>query len=381
MVYRIPKFLQDFLANSDVKINGTRPWDIQLHNPAAIGKIMTRGTLGIGESYMDGWWDCAALDECTTRIFRQNDHFKLNRWDTLPFLFDLLKSRLLNLQSKRRAFQVGEQHYDIGNDIFTAMLDENMIYSCGYWEYANNLDGAQLDKLDMVCQKLKLSAGETLLDIGCGWGGLAIHAAKHYGVSVVGLTVSREQQKLAQQKCVGLPIEIHLQDYRQMQGQFDKIVSVGMFEAVGPRNFKTYFDTVQRLLKPDGLFLLHTIGNKKSGKPNDPWLDRYIFPNGFIPSRTDIVNALDSEFMIEDWHNFGHDYDRTLMAWLERFNAAWPQLSKNYSERFRRMWWFYLMTSAAYFRSRRGYLWQLVISHAQMQNNYRSVRFNAITKP
>ena len=381
MGYRIPKFLQDFLAHSDVKINGTRPWDIQIHNPDAIGQIITRGTLGIGESYMDGMWDCAALDECATRIFLQGDNFKFNRWSTLPFLFDLLKNRLLNLQSKRRAYQVGEQHYDIGNDIFAAMLDEHMIYSCGYWECANNLDGAQLDKMDMICQKLKLSAGETLLDIGCGWGGLAAHAAKHYGVSVVGLTISREQQKLAQQKCADLPIEIHLQDYRQLQGQFDKIVSVGMFEHVGQRNYKTYFDTVQKLLKPDGLFLLHTIGHKTPNTPHDPWLNRYIFPNGFLPSRVDIVNALDNDFMIEDWHNFARDYDRTLMAWLERFNAAWPHLRNNYSERFRRMWVFYLTTSAAYFRSRRGYLWQMVISHAQNPTNYRSVRFNTVVKP
>ena len=249
-----------------------------------------------------------------------------------------------------------------------------MSYSCGFWQKADTLEQAQVDKLDMICKKLQLKPGEKLLEIGCGWGGLARHAAKNYGVEVLGITISQEQQKLAQQRCQGLPVEIRLTDYRDLDGQFDKIVSVGMFEHVGEKNYPIYFDTVNRLLKDDGLFLLHTIGIYKTIHRVDPWIDKYIFRNGKLPSAEQIAGVLNKRMVIEDWHNFGQDYALTLLAWWDRFEEAWPELSQKYSQRFYRMWKYYLMSCAGFFKSRQGQLWQIVLTKRDRLETYRSIR-------
>jgi cyclopropane-fatty-acyl-phospholipid synthase len=257
---------------------------------------------------------------------------------------------------------VGEKHYDIGNDLYEKMLDSRMIYSCGYWKDAQNLDEAQENKLELTCRKLKLAAGQKVLDIGCGWGGTARYMAEHYGVEVVGATISQAQAELARTRCAGLPVEILLMDYRDLKGRFDKIVSIGMFEHVGPKNYRTYFSKVSELLKEDGLFLLHTIGSNTSAISTDPWIERYIFPNGVIPSAQQISAAFEGCFVMEDWHNFGSYYDQTLMAWRENFDRAWPELKQSYDERFRRMWDYYLASCAASFRARDNQLWQIVLS-------------------
>ena len=271
-------------------------------------------------------------------------------------------ARLFNLQSKKRAWIVGKEHYDLGNDLFTRMLDPQMQYSCAYWKDAERLEDAQIAKLRLICEKLQLKPGMRVLDIGCGWGGLAQFMAQNYAVSVVGVTISAEQQKHAQQRCLGLDVDIRLQDYRDLNDQFDRIVSVGMFEHVGPKNYDTYFTVVDRNLKPDGLFLLHTIGSRRTDHNVDPWIDRYIFPNGCLPSVRQIANASESHFVMEDWHNFGADYDKTLMAWYERFLASWPEIADNYSERFKRMFSYYLNACAGAFRARDIQLWQVVFS-------------------
>jgi cyclopropane-fatty-acyl-phospholipid synthase len=369
-----PRVLRELAAMSGVRFNGISPWDIQVHDEEVYRRILTTGSLGFGESYMDGLWNSLALDEMFYRLLSANVEEKLVGWARLRLLGEALRQRLFNLQSSQRAFQVGEQHYDIGNDVFEAMLDSSMSYSCAYWHNADDLEQAQQDKLDMICRKLELEPGEKLLEIGCGWGGLARHAAEHYGVEVVGVTVSKEQQQLAQARRAGLPVSIELMDYRELKGQFDKVVSVGMFEHVGKKNYPVYFDAVSRLMKDDGLFLLHTIGIYKTTGTVDPWLDKYIFPNGKLPSAAQIATVLNDRFLIEDWHNFGQDYDRTLMAWWERFGAAWPTLEHKYGERFYRMWKYYLMCCAGVFRSRQGQLWQLVLSKRTRSQTYRSVR-------
>jgi cyclopropane-fatty-acyl-phospholipid synthase len=269
---------------------------------------------------------------------------------------------------------VGKEHYDIGNDLFRAMLDPYMQYSCGYWKQAETLEQAQQDKLKMICEKLQLKPGMSLLDIGCGWGGLAQYAAENYGVSVHGVTISAEQQKLAQERCRGLDVEILLQDYRDLNRQFDRIVSVGMFEHVGPKNYDTYFSVAARNLKPDGLFLLHTIGSNQTDLNVDAWIDKYIFPNGCLPSVRHIAEASEGRFVMEDWHNFGADYDRTLMAWFDNFKRAWPALSGHYSERFERMFTYYLNACAGAFRSRNIQLWQVVFSPTGVEGGVRVYR-------
>ncbi|ODU49510.1 MAG: cyclopropane-fatty-acyl-phospholipid synthase [Thiobacillus sp. SCN 63-374] len=369
-----PAILRELTAEAGISINGDAPWDIQVFDDDVYRLVLTKGSLGFGEAYMDGMWECDRLDQLFHRLLSGHAEEKIDNWSRLRLLGEILRHSLFNLQSSQRAFQVGEQHYDIGNDVFEAMLDPSMSYSCGYWHNAAGLADAQQKKLDMICRKLELQPGERLLEIGCGWGGLAHFAAQHYGVEVVGITVSKEQQKLARKRCAGLPVSIELMDYRDLSKKFDKVVSVGMFEHVGPKNYAAYFDTVHRTLKDDGLFLLHTIGSAVTSPKTDAWIDKYIFPNGKLPSAREITSVLERRFLIEDWHNFGPDYDRTLMAWWDNFELAWPGLQEKYGERFYRMWKYYLMSCAGFFRSRQGQLWQLVLSKTERQQVYRSVR-------
>ncbi|MCM2543556.1 cyclopropane fatty acyl phospholipid synthase [Burkholderia glumae] len=369
-----PAILDELLRRAGVTIGGPRAWDLQVHDARAYRRVLASWSLGLGEAYLDGQWDCDRLDVLFAKLLRADLDGAATGVARLRLAAGHLRHRLFNLQSQARAFQVGERHYDAGNDVFEAMLDSRMIYSCGYWEHATDLEQAQIDKLDMLCRKLRLRPGETLLDIGCGWGGLAKFAAERYGVEVTGVTVSRQQLALAQARCHGLPVRLLLRDYRELQGRFDKIVSVGMFEHVGQKNYATYFDTVQRLLAPEGVFLLHSIGVASETAGTDPWIDRYVFPNGKLPSARQIAGAVEGRFIIEDWHNFGPDYDRTLMAWWDRFEAAWPMLRARYGQRFYRMWKYYLLCCAGFFRSRQGQLWQLVLTHPERAQTYRSVR-------
>lgn len=369
-----PALLVELISEAGIRFNGDNPWDIQVHDEDLYRRVMTKGSLGFGEAYMDGLWDCEQLDKMFTRLLCHDINDRIRGWTKARLLFDFIRYRFFNLQSSKRAFQVGEQHYDTGNDVFKAMLDPTMSYSCGYWANADTLEKAQLAKLELICRKLELKPGERLLDIGCGWGGLDRYAAEHYGVEVMGITVSKEQQQLAREYCTGLPISIELMDYRELEGKFDKVVSVGMFEHVGPKNYVQYFNTVQRLMEDDGLFLLHTIGDHATSPHTDAWIDKYIFPNGCLPSALQLTDALEGRFLIEDWHNFGQDYDRTLMAWWDNFDAAWPKLKNHYDHRFYRMWKYYLMSCAGNFRSRQGQLWQLVLSKRGRQTIYRSLR-------
>ncbi|MBP8150392.1 MAG: cyclopropane fatty acyl phospholipid synthase [Limnohabitans sp.] len=360
------------LASADIRVGGQRPWDMQVHHPDTFDRILTRGSLGLGESYVDGWWDCAQLDEFITRILRARLDEQVGR---AGWLWASLKARLTNLQSQHRAWQVGEMHYDLGNDLYEAMLDPSMAYSCAYWPAAQTLAQAQEAKLDLICQKLQLKPGMTLLDIGCGWGSLMFFAAQHYGAHCVGLTISKEQAKLGAEKAQNLPVRFELADYRQFnpdsEQRFDRIASVGMFEHVGHKNYRAYFEMARRSLQDEGLFLLHTIGKNRAGAGIDPWIEKYIFPNGVLPSASEIAYYSEDAFVMEDWHNFGEDYDKTLMAWHARFEAAWPALKDRYGDRFYRMWCYYLQCCAGTFRARDNQLWQVVLSPSGHAGGYR----------
>jgi cyclopropane-fatty-acyl-phospholipid synthase len=369
-----PRALARLVQAADVRLNGERPWDIQVRNPELYERVLSRGSLGFGESYMDGDWESERLDETFCRLLTACLDSKIKGVAKLQFLVLFLRNLLLNRQSRKRAFQVGEHHYDIGNDVYSAMLDSTMSYSCGYWKDAEDLEQAQFAKLRLICDKLELRSGERLLDIGCGWGALARFAAQGYGVEVTGITVSKEQRRLALERCAGLPVRIELMDYRDLDGCFDKVASVGMFEHVGPKNYSSYFATVKRVMAVDGLFLLHTIGNYDHLHTTDAWIDKYIFPNGYIPSARQLSRAIEQDFILEDWHNFGQDYDTTLMAWWRNFDAAWPRLADRYGERFYRMFKYYLHACAGYFRSRQGQLWQLILSKRGRRQIYRSIR-------
>lgn len=363
--------MASLLEGTDVKINGDRPWDLQVNDERFYRRVLAEGSLGFGEAYMDGWWDCERLDEMMTRILSAG----LNREVVARVLaFDIVRAKLLNLQNKRRAFTVGKEHYDIGNDLYARMLDSRMIYSCGYWKRADTLEEAQAAKLDLTARKLRLQPGMRVLDIGCGWGGAARYMAEHYGCEVVGVTISRSQVAYAAEHHKDLPIDIRFQDYRDLNESFDRIYSIGMFEHVGVKNYDTFMKTARRLLADDGLLLLHTIGNSRTVHQGDPWISRYIFPNAMLPSATQISEAAEERFIMEDWHNFGADYDTTLMHWAANFDEAWPELREQYGDRFYRMWKFYLLSCAAGFRSRNHQLWQIVFSPHGVPGGYETVR-------
>ncbi|MDO8512359.1 MAG: cyclopropane fatty acyl phospholipid synthase [bacterium] len=370
---KLKGFVAELLASVDVKIDGDRPWDIRVHDERLYRRVASSGNLGLGEAYMDGWWDCEAIDELINRILR-GDLAKKVRQD---IGMDLVIYTLLHFNPaghKNKAFEIAEKHYNTGNDLFQAMLDKRMVYTCGYWRDAQTLDEAQEAKLDLVCRKIGLKQGMRVLDIGGGWGSFAKFAAEKYGASVVNVTVSKEQVELANKLCKGLTVENRLQDYRDVNEKFDAIVSLGMFEHVGPRYYKDYFAVVERCLKDDGLFLLHTIGrNETKGQP-DAWISKYIFPNSALPSMHQITGAVERHFIVEDWHNFSADYDKTLMAWYKNFEQHWPELKTKYSERFYRMWRYYLLSCAGGFRARGIQLWQIVLSKKGVVGGYESVR-------
>lgn len=365
------------LSLADVEINGDRPWDLQVHDERLYNRVLAGGSLAAGESYMDEWWDADDLPAFVERVFRAELKKQVQ---PLSLLWFFLRARLMNMQSKARVFEVGEKHYDVGNDLYRAMLDSRMTYTCGYWSAPDNpaqtLEEAQEAKLDLVCRKIGLKKGDRVLDIGGGWGSFAGYAAEKYGAEVVVITISKEQAALGVERMHGKPVAIRVQDYREVNdGPYDHIISLGMFEHVGYKNYRTYMEKVRELLKPDGLFLLHTIGGNETAYAADPWFDKYIFPNGMLPSIAQIGTATEKLFVMEDWHNFGHDYSHTLEAWFANFNAAWPELKKDHDERFYRMWKYYLLTMAGAFRSRQNnQLWQIVLSPNGVDGGYSAVR-------
>ncbi len=360
------------LDSVGITVNGTNPWDIQIHDDRVYPAVLKQAALGLGESYMEGWWDCSELDAFISLLL-QGDMKKHVRRNTL-FIAKLFLSRIINFQSQSRAFQVGKVHYDIDTDFYSSMLDREMNYSCGYWKNARSLDDAQIGKLDLICRKLQLQPGMKLLDIGCGWGALAKYAAKQYDVKVVGVTVSRLQAEWARRNCSGYPIEIRLQDYRDVIEKFDRISSIGMFEHVGCRNYSTFMKTVDNCLHQDGLFLLHTIGMNGSNHGVDEWVVKYIFPNAMLPTAAEITRATSGILTLEDWHNFGSDYIKTLKAWQDNLNSNWQQVSDQYDERFKRMFNYFLMYFAGGFRAKYIQLWQIVFSKNLRQQDYRSIR-------
>jgi cyclopropane-fatty-acyl-phospholipid synthase len=352
--------VRDLLEQVGIEVGGSNPCDLIVRDSAFYTRVLRDGSLGLGEAYVDGQWECAALDQFFERILRgQLDRrFRTSR----SVLLLALRARLINPQAIGRAFEVGRRHYDIGNDLYEAMLDRQMIYSCGYWRRAEDLDAAQTAKLDLVCRKLGLKAGMRVLELGCGWGGFARYAARTCGVSVIGVTISKAQAEHASRVCRGLPIEIRLEDYRAVRGQYDAVVSIGMVEHVGARNYGVFMDVVERTLGGSGAALVQTIAGNRSLSHGDPWLERYVFPNSSLPSPAQLARAMEGRLVLEDVHGFGPDYDRTLLAWHANFERAWPQLRARYDERFRRLWRYYLLMSAGGFRARFVQLLQLVMT-------------------
>lgn len=371
------KFITDLLAEAGIEVNGPNPWDIQVYDEWFFDSVLARGPLGLGESYMNGWWKCEKLDEFFNRTLRAGTDKKVQTFlQTITLGPRVLWTRARDLGGMANSHKIGEHHYGIGNDLYQAMLDPYMAYTCGYWREASNLDQAQKDKFDLVCRKTGLTSGMRVLDFGCGWGGFLKYAAEKYGIEGVGVTITEKQVELGSELCRDLPVQIKLMDYREVEGTFDRVVSIGLMEHVTPKYYRTLFEKARSCMRDDGLFLLHTIGSHEKKTAVDPWTDKYIFPGGVIPSFEQMSKAVKGLFVIEDMHNFGHDYYCTLMAWHANFIAAWPVLKRTgkYDERFRRMWEYYLLSCAGAFKARRLQLWQFVLSPKGVKGGYILVR-------
>lgn len=363
--------VQRLLNKAQIQINGAKPGDIQVHDEGFYNRVLTEGSLGLGESYMDGWWDCSQLDEFFAKFHSvQLDKAVVDK----VLIFNALKARLFNMQNKRLSKRVAHQHYDLDNSFYEKMLGPRMQYTCAYWKQAHTLAEAQEHKLELICRKLQLQKGERILELGCGWGGFAQYAATKYGCSVVAYNISSEQVAYARRWCTGLPVEVIHGDYREATGEFDKVAAIGLCEHVGYKNYRTLMETIHRTLKLRGLGLVHTIGNNASVTTADPWFDRYIFPGGMLPSGAQLSAAMDGLLVMEDWHNFGPDYDRTLMAWQSNSDCHRNELNSTFDERFHRMWRYYLLSLAGAFRSRTIHLWQIVMSKHGVLGGYAPVR-------
>ena len=370
--------LASLLAKADIEIDGGRPWDIQIKDDRAVRRILSEPSLGAGESYMEGYWECARLDEFFFRVLRGLKPKEIYHFTTL-FVY-WLKNFFINPQSPRYSKRVAEQHYNIDNELYIAMLGKSMAYTCAYWRNAQTLDEAQFAKYDLICRKLNLHADEKVLELGCGFGGFAKYAAENYGVSVVGINISSEQLRYARGACRNLPIQFFECDYRDVKRynpdriRFDKVVSIGLSEHVGYQNYRQFLQIARENLQEDGLFLLHTIAKNFSHHFSDPWIQKYIFPHGMLPTLKMITGLSEPYFITEDVHNIGADYDKTLMAWDHNFENSWPSLCSRHDERFRRMWRYYLLSCAGGFRARTMQLYQLVLSPRGVLDGYRSIR-------
>lgn len=374
----VAHIVESTLNEMGVKLNGSSPSDIQMHDRRFLDKVLTQQSIGAGESYMDGWWDCEKLDELFFKVCRHEDYTKLySKWKLA-----LIKANnaLINQQSRSKSEAVAKKHYNVGNTLFELMLGKSMAYTCSYWKDATSLDEAQFAKYDLVCKKLYLKPGDTVLELGCGWGGLAKFMAEKYGCEVVACDIGVEPAHYAKELNKNLPVTIYRSDYRDVdvynpkQVKFDKIVSVGVLEHVGYKNYKQLLHIARSFIKKDGIFLLHSIGANESKNYCDPWIDKYIFPHGMLPSLKQLGEAFEGKFIVEDHQNFGAYYDKTLMGWHKNLNENWPKLKSNYDERFLRMMNYYLLSCAGAFRARSMQLWQFVLTPKGMLNGYVSVR-------
>ena len=353
--------VRELFAHAGVTIGGDGPGDITVHNPQFYPRLLQQASMGLGESYMDGWWETPALEQFIDKVLRADLKNKI-KGDWRLWLLPA-QALVFNLQNRKRASDSVEAHYDIGNELYGKMLDKRMVYTCGYWKNAKNLDEAQEHKLDLVCRKVGLKPGMKVLDLGCGWGGFAAYAAEKYGADVRAISISKEQIKLAQEKWRGLKVEYILGDYRDARGVYDAVVSIGMAEHIGYKNHRTMMEVIHRSLKPEGVALVHTIANNVSRIHGIPFIEKYVFPNACAPSLEQMGKAMGGLLVLEDLQNIGPDYFHTLMAWWRNFDAAWPELrGARYDDRFYKMWKFYLLSAAGASSSRDGQLYQMVLT-------------------
>jgi len=370
------RIVVDLLGRAGVGTDGREPWDLHVLDDRFYGRLIAQGSLGFGDSYVDGWWQCPRIDELIHRVLSYDLEADVGTgWGVR---LQLLKAKLLNLQAPSRAPEVAA-HYDLGNEFFERVLGKTVMYSCAYWRRAGDLDAAQTDKIDLVAQKLEVATGEHVLDLGCGWGAIAEHLARTRGCRVTAVTISPAQAAYVRQRCAGLPVEVIEADYRDARvvaaGPYDKVACVGMMEHVGRKNYRGFLALCARLVKPEGLCLVHTIGTSVTTDVTDPWIERRIFPGSVLPSVVDVARAAEGQLTLEDWHSLGADYDRTLVAWHDNFAGYVASGELQRGERFNRTWRYYLLSFAGCFRTRRSIqLWQMVFAPVGRKGGHVSVR-------
>jgi len=370
--------IESLLNQAGITVNGDKPYDIQIHNDKFYGEVIRRQLMGAGESYVRGWWDCERLDEMVYRLLRADLEYTLD--SNLKVFLKTLWRKIFNQQTRKKSRVVAEQHYNLDNALYEYMLGPTMAYTCAYWKDAQDLDTAQYAKFDLVCKKVNLQKGQRILDLGCGWGGFAKYAAEKYGVEVVAVNIADEQIAYGKEINKNLPVTFYSADYRDhhiynpKQEKFDHIISIGICEHVGVKNYRGLMDLARKQLKGNGLFLIHTIGSAYSTYYTNPWVNKYLFPNAMLPSINQLSGAAEKIFVIEDVHNFGADYDKTLMAWDKNFRDNWDKIKDKYDDKFYRMWRYYLMQTAGGFRARDMQLWHIVLSPHGVEGGYVSVR-------
>lgn len=353
---------------ADITINGSRDWDIQVHNKQFLSRVLRDGTIALGESYIEGWWDAKRIDQFIYKLLKSGIVSYMQK-PLIQKWYDL-KSKAINKQSKTKALKNASFHYNLGNRLFESTLDKSMNYSCAYWRNAKTLNQAQENKMHLICKKLKLEKGMKVLDIGCGWGGFAKFASEKYGVKVTGLTISKDQFDYAKKYCKKNNVEILLEDYRDHIGQYDRIICVEMMEHVGSKNHRKFVEKVYQNLKKEGLFLLQCISVNKILERNDPWIDKYIFPGSVPLCAKQINNATDNLFYIVDWEDFTQDYHRTMMEWHKNFKKNWKNIKNHYDKKFYRLWEFYLLCCPATALAKTHHLWQIVFARIDSDKQY-----------
>ncbi len=363
------------LRTVGIEIDGKNPWDIKINDQRFYARVFSQGSLGLGEAYMMGWWDAERPDLFIEKVLRGGHYANSYSW---PSKLLNIKGKVFNRQTRSRSKEVAEQHYNLDTKFFETFLDPYNQYTCAYFSETDELNEAQEKKLDLICRKLQLKEGDTVLDIGCGWGGFAKYAAEKYGCKVVGITISEEQAKSARAFTQNLErgaVDIRVQDYRDLKGgKFDKISAVGVMEHIGHKNYRQFMETAQRMLKDDGLFFVDTLGQDFSGTAGNPWSDKYIFPNGMAPSLQQITGASAGLLVLEDMQNLGIDYYKTLRKWDENFQRNWPAVQDRYPAETYRMYRYYFNSFAGALKAQRIHDWHVVFSKGKTGATYKSAR-------
>mmetsp|Transcript_2643 Transcript_2643/g.5371 ORF Transcript_2643/g.5371 Transcript_2643/m.5371 type:complete len:414 (+) Transcript_2643:74-1315(+) len=370
--------IAEALARYIVKVGGISDslYDhVEFHDPTAWYDIITQGNLGVAESYMHGKIKVDPLPFFLTLLNGTALGTRRKEGsDYMVFFMDMinlptaLAGRLFNQQTRERSTRVTKQHYDAGNDLYERMLGPSMSYTCAYWRNATTLDEAQTNKFDLIRRKLELQDGMKVADLGMGWGTAAAYMHKHGRVEVTGVSLSEEQVKWAQANLAKTGLKFVWEDYRDHcenpanVGTYDRVYSIGMLEHVGFKNHATLFKCIKRLLKPDGLAVVHTIGEPDFLPNSDPFLDKYIFPGAVIPALSSVSAAIENDFILEDFQNFGYDYAKTLAVWAVNSEAFFRDNPTAYTPEFQRMWDYYLKMCEALFELRINQLWHFVLS-------------------